>query len=70
MIKWQSNIATLEDGWYWRRINLNDLDAECIEVNDGWVIDSRPIDSHGIDWEIYEHQDFGLEWYGPLEVPK
>lgn len=70
MSKWQSNIVTLEDGWYWWRASLNDPDPECAQVCNGWIEDKRPKDSHGSEWEVYEHQDFSGEWYGPLEVPK
>jgi len=67
---WQQIDKPLPDGWYWRKCKIDDLDPECIEVCNGIMVDKRPRDSHGLEWEVYEHDEFtGFWWYGPLEIP-
>ena len=67
---WHKTNKPLADGWYWRKCQIDDPDPECIEVINGIIVDKRPKDSYGIEWEVYEHDEFGRWWwYGPLQVP-
>ena len=69
-MRWMKTDQPLKDGWYWRKCKADDPDPDCVEVINGIIIDSRPIDSHGAKWEIYEHNYFGgWLWYGPLKIP-
>jgi len=60
---------TLDDGWYWWKAGEDDYEPEVLEVTNGVVVDSRPLDSYGAVWEVYEHDNFGGLWSGPIEIP-
>ena len=60
---------TLTDGWYWWKAGIEDTEPEVLEVINGIIVDKRPADSYGFEWEVYEHNNFGGLWYGPLTVP-
>lgn len=69
-MKWFKTNEILKDGWYWWKGGEWDYDPKILEVASGVIVDSRPGDSWGTYWEIYEHTNFnsGL-WYGPIEEP-
>lgn len=71
MPEWIQTDKPLPDGWYWRKCHLvEDTDPNVIEVINGIIVDSRPIDSYGANWEVYEHDEFkGWWWWGPLNIP-
>jgi hypothetical protein len=71
-MKWIKEPKTLQDGFYWWRPNefYPQEDYEMIKICNGFIIDSRPTDSYGANWEIFEHTDFLGEWNGPLVPPK
>lgn len=71
MNTWFLATDPLEDGWYWRKCSKTDSNPECIKVHNGIMIDAKPIDSHGVDWHLFENYDFQEYWFsGPIEVPK
>jgi len=60
----------LDDGWYWRKIQDDDPTPGIVEVCNGWFSDTRPTDSYGAHWEVYESDDFkGWLWCGPIKPP-
>jgi|GEM_PF-4562098 len=67
---WRKVTLPLPDGWYWWRFGPKDTDPEVLQVCNGHIVDKRPKDSYGFEWEVYEHQDFSGQWYGPLKVPE
>lgn len=70
MDRWFQTTAPLSDGWYWRKCTPNDSDPDVIEVCNGVMIDTQPIDSYGGKWEIYENPEFSGWWFwGPIECP-
>ena len=72
MTKWVNSPETLEDGFYWWRYGekCSQDNYEILQVCNGIIVDTRPIDSYGINWEVYEHKDFSGEWSGPIIPPK
>lgn len=71
MSKWRVNPDTLEDGYYWYRVNTEyPKDSyEVLQVCNGFIIDVQPVDSFGAVWEMYEHNNFTGQWYGPILPP-
>ena len=69
-LEWMKTEQPLPDGWYWRKAGISDSDPDVIQVINEIMVDSRPIDSYGANWEVYEHDEFiGWWWYGPLNIP-
>jgi len=63
---------TLPDGFYWYRVGFKKEPPEYFEVLqvcNGVIVDRRPRDSYGCDWEVYEHNDFRGWWAGPIPIP-
>lgn len=60
-------VTTLPDSWYRWRFGPQDPDPGCLQVCNGHIIDVRPKDSYGIEWEQYEHHDFSGQWSGPID---
>jgi len=64
---WREVTMPLSDGWYRWRCGPQDPDPECLQVCNGVIMDIRPKDSWGTDWERYEHRDFSGQWSGPID---
>jgi hypothetical protein len=68
--QWFRTTTPLPDGWYWWRCEAfmhmpyeeYIENIELLQIYDGEVRDER-------DMQIYEHQDFSGEWYGPVPYP-
>lgn len=67
-VEWFKTDKPLSDGWYWWRCGHKDFEPTVLEICNSFITDNRPTDSDAN--EIYEHQDFGGEWYGPIQPPK
>ncbi|NQS88818.1 hypothetical protein HQ584_03385 [Patescibacteria group bacterium] len=66
---WGTTKGPLQDGWYFWIPVLSSDDFECLEICNGVIIDTRPKDSHGVEWEQYEHTDYSGYWMGPIKPP-
>ena len=55
------------DGWYvWRLSPLWPRYAyKIVEVAQGTMVDTEPVDSHGIEWRVVECRPYG-EFMGPV----
>ena len=56
-----------QDGWYFWRLNKTwPKDCyKCIEIANGLMVDSEPMDSSGSEWRVVECKPYG-EFKGPI----